>query len=123
MEEQQPARLSDILNYEPEQHITKEEMAWIRATFQNQQAINIIRKVMLPYAKDLPIEEMTNDLWFRGGADWASLPEGEIKSVIVARQETIKWIMNGLIQLKMMANVPEESPDEQERRRLKDSTK
>jgi hypothetical protein len=54
----QPARLKDIINYEPERYLSEEELAWIRATFAgNRKAITTLRKLFLPTVTDLPIEE------------------------------------------------------------------
>lgn len=124
MSEQQPAQLRDVLNYNPEEYLNEDDKAWIRATFKdNPRAVQTIRKLFIPNAMDLPVEEMTNDVWFQGGVDWAMLPESEVKSLIVGRQESIKRVMNGLVQLKMYANLSPKTPDEREAEAKKNSSK
>jgi hypothetical protein len=116
--------LRDLINYEAEPYLNNADMQWIRETFKdNNRAINILRKCFMPTVLDLPVEEMMNDLWFKGGFDPALVPEENIKSLIVARQDVIKFIMGGLINLKQIANMEIESPMNAELRRKKDSSK
>lgn len=124
MSEQQPAQLRDVLNYDPEDYLTEADKSWIRATFKdNPRAIQTIRKLFLPNVLDLPVEEMTNDVWFQGGVDWASMPAEHAHQLVVARQDTIKRVMNGLVQLKMYANLQAKTPDQVEAEAKKNSSK
>lgn len=121
--QQQPARLKDVLNYEPDKYLSDAEMEWIRATFlKNPLAITTLRKLFLPTVYDLPVEEMQNDI-FMFGIDWRSLPNEEAKSMAAARQDAISIIMNGLVKLQMFANLPVENPDERERKARINSSK
>ena len=116
--------LTDLLNYEPENYLNDGEVKWIKDTFKgNRMALNILRKILLPTALDLPIELLVQDSWFKGGADYSMLPEKEAKSIICARQDAIKFISGGLIALKNIAEEAEESPQQAALRREKDSPK
>lgn len=124
-EPQRAASLRDVLNYNPEQYLSDDELALIRSTFKdNPRLIAVVRKVMLPTISDpeLPIEEIANDSLL-AGVDWQSMPAEHVKAVLQGRQEAIKFIAGGLIKLKMFANSGEESPYSAELRRKKDSTK
>jgi hypothetical protein len=125
MAEQQKASLRDVINYAPEQYLSEEELSTIRSTFRgNDKLIKILRKIMLPSALDLelPIEEVGSDIWMVD-KDFASMPNEEIKTIAVGRQDAIKFIFGGLIKLKVLANQAEESEQERAARRAKDSTK
>lgn len=125
MAEQKPASLRDLIKYEPEKYMTDDEVSLIRSTFRdNPRLIAVLRKVFLPTVQDpaLPVEEIANDIWF-AGKQWDAVPNEQIKSLVVARQEAIKFIMGGFISLKQLANTSEESEMEAALRRSKDSTK
>lgn len=118
------AGLQDILNYKTEDYMTPEETALIQQVFgKNPALINILRKLMLPSVGDssLPIEQMKDDVWL-AGRDYATIPDAEIKSVVLGRQEAIKFIMGGLIKLKVFASVPVETKAEAAARAKADST-
>lgn len=122
--EETKVTLEDVIGYAPETYFSEDEISWIKGTFRNNpKAINTIRKVFLPTAKDLPVEDLTSDMWFNGGADYSMMPAEHIKSLIVARQDVIKWVMNGLVKLKIFANTVDESPQEKTLRMKKDSAK
>jgi hypothetical protein len=57
------------------------------------------------------------------GKSWTQIPENERASMVLARQEAIEFIVGGLIMLKNLANIKEESPQEKANRREKDSSK
>lgn len=120
----QPARLQDILNYDVDAYFNHMELRLIREVFKNPMVIDVIRKAMLPSVGDpkLPIEELGSDVWLMG-RDYGSIPEHEIKSIVVARQEAIKFVMGGLIKLKVMANSKEETESARAARQEKDSVK
>jgi hypothetical protein len=125
MAEQQKTSLRDVINYSPEQYLSEEELAIIRSTFKgNDRLIKILRKIMVPSAADLelPIEEVGSDVWMLD-KDFAAIPNEEIKTIVVGRQNAIKYIFGGLIKLKVIANQTEESEQERNARRAKDSAK
>jgi hypothetical protein len=122
---EQPSRLQDIINYDPDTYLSEEEVALLRTTFKdNPRLIKLLRKLMVPSVGDaeLPVEEMGNDAWMTM-RDWAQVPADEAKILMVARQEAIKFIFGGIIKIKMLANSAEESPFSKEIRRKQDSTK
>lgn len=123
--DKQRATLSDVLNYDPEQYLNESEVALIRSTFKdNPQLLAVIRKVMLPTISDphLPIEEMASDA-LMANLDFAALPEKEIKSIVLARQDALKFIVGGLVKLKVFAASTDETPYQKALRRKKDSSK
>lgn len=114
-----------VLNYEPESFFTEEEKALVRSTFKdNPRLLTVLRKYLLPSVgiTELPLEEMQNDIWLQG-REWAQIPADEAKILMVARQEAIKFVQNGIVRLKMAANTPERSKEEIELQRRKDSAK
>lgn len=119
-----PARLEDVLNYEAETYFSKDEMTLIRTTFRDPRVLKVVRKALMPSVGDreMPIEDLGSDLWLMG-RDYGSIPDAEIKSIVLARQDAIKFIMGGLIKLKVMANSKEETSAEAMLRRGKDSLK
>jgi hypothetical protein len=125
MEQNNQVSLRDVLNYEAEQYLSEDEIDWIRQTFKgNTKAINIIRKCFIPVMHDLPVEELMNDVWFKGGFDPALIPENELKSIIIGRQETLKFVMGGLVNLKALAHSEQlETETEKALRKKKDSTR
>lgn len=107
-EQKKSANLQDLLNYKVDTHIVQEDLEVLRGAFASYPELaKIIRKVMLPSVGDtsLPPEEMASDIWLNG-MDWSQVSVEEAKALIVARQLTIKFIMGGLIKLKILA-VPE----------------
>lgn len=119
------AQLKDILNYNPDAYLSQEDLSLIKNTFGgNPRLIKVLRKILMPVVEDpdMPIEEFSADL-FLTGRDWGSIPNEEVKSLVVAREETMKFVMGGLIKLKVIANQQEDSPEEIKERRKKDSTK
>ena len=71
---------------------------------------------------ELPIEQMGQDCWMVD-KDFSGMQECEIKSIVLARQDTIKFVLGGLVKLKILANTEEEKPEDRAERRRKDSTK
>lgn len=125
MSEQQKATLQDVLNYDADSYLSEDEIDLIRRTFKgNDKLIKVIRKILMPVLEDpdLPIEEMQGDL-FLTSIDWATIPSAEVKSIVTARELTAKFILGGLIKLKVIANVKEETPEQIKKRREKDSGK
>lgn len=118
------ATLKDVLNYDPEAYITDEEIDLIRRTFNSRMVINVLRKIFLPTAFDgeIPIENQTMDIYMQG-YKLEQIPADEAKIVMLARQDTIKIIMGGLIKLKSIAASKEETEMEKALRRSKDSVK
>jgi len=122
--EQKKVSLSDVLNYNVDTYLKPEELELICNTFNDPKVLKVLRKMLLPSVGDLdlPLEEMTKDVWLVG-RDYSMIPDGEIKSIVLARQEAIKFIMGGLIQLKVIANTKKETPTEKAWRERKDSSK
>jgi len=124
MAEPQKASLKDVLNYEPEQYLSGEELSLLRSTFKNNpRLIALLRKLLVPTISDpsLPIEQMGDDA-FSAGLDWKNIPADEAKIIATARQEAIKFIFGGLIKIKIIASSDDENPMEAALRRSKDST-
>lgn len=125
MPKEQRVTLKDVINYEPEVYLTKEDMELARTTFKNNPRLfKLLRKVFLPSIgdPDLPIEEISKDAWLNM-REWDAIPQDEVKALVVARQDAIKFIAGGLIVLKMLSNSEEESPFSKELRKKQDSAK
>lgn len=123
--DKQRATLRDVLNYQPELYLSKEEQDLIRNVFKyNPNFLKILRKVFLPSLTDpeLPNEELESDIFLQGRI-WSQIPADEAKILIVARQETAQFIMNGLVKLRVIASTEEETEEEKTTRLKKDSTK
>ena len=123
MEKSQQTKLREMLPYEPDTYLSQEEVRLIQATFKgNEKLLKVLRKLMLPSAFDpeLPIEEMMGDVWMVD-KDFSQLPVGEIKAIVLARQDAIKFILGGLIKLKVISNSVAETPMEAAARRSMDS--
>lgn len=119
------AQLRDVLNYEPEQYLSEDEVALIRSTFKdNKRLLTILRKVLLPTISDpsLPVEEMGHDVYL-AALDWAQIPNEQVKTIMLGRSEAIKFVMGALIKLKVIANSVDESPYQKEIRKRQDSAK
>ena len=119
------ATLKDIINYEPEDYLSKDEIDLIQRTFKgNPLLIKVLRKIFMPTAFDpeLPIEQMGQDSWMVD-KDWSAMPMEEAKALIVARNDTIKFILGGLVKLNVIAHSTEETPAEALERAAKDSAK
>lgn len=126
---EQKATLRDLTKdfYVPDNYLSADEDALIKNTFSGEtgdKLIKILRKIFLPTALDpeLPIEEMGKDVWMVD-KDFAGMPVEQIKTIALARQDTIKFILGSLIELKIRANQKEESPQEKAARLAKDSSK
>ena len=123
--EGQRASLQDVINYIPEQYFSEDELNLIRNTFRGNSALfKVLRKVFIPTISDpeLPIEKFGDD-FFLSGRQYASIPENEIKSIVLAREEALKFIVGGLIQLKNMSNTKVETDEQIKTRLKKDSVK
>lgn len=118
------ATLSDVLNYDPEQELSEQEISLIQNTFRGNNAlIAVLRKVFLPTLSDpsLPIEKFGSDPFLK--QDWSVMPHEHVKAIVLARQDAVKFVLGGLIQLKIIANQQVESEMERALRLSKDSTK
>jgi len=123
--QEQKATLRDVINYEQESYINDNDIAVIQSTFKdNPRLLHVLRKVFLPSIGDpeLPVEEISKDAWLNM-TDWAMMPADQVKPLIVARSEAIKFVAGGLIQLKIIANSGAKSIQELREIRKKDSTK
>lgn len=121
MPEPQKQKLEDVLNYKPPSRISDEDLATITAAFKgNDKLVAAIKRVMIPsiFETEAP-EFMGTDRWM--DLDFAPMQSAEVKSVVLARQWTIKFICGGLIQMKIIANQGVESPISKELRDQKNS--
>jgi hypothetical protein len=119
------ASLQDVINYRPDQYYTDDEISLIRSTFKdNPRLIQVLRKALLPTFADpaMPIEELGNDVWLVSRS-WDQIPQDEVKALIVARQEAIKFIAGALIALQVTANQREMTPMEKAAKDAADSVK
>lgn len=112
--------------YKPEVYFSDAEEDLIRRTFAgNNELFRVLRKVFMPTALDpeLPIEEMSKDAWLID-KDFSMMQGEEVKATVLARQDSIKFVLGGLVKLKIMAHTKrDETPDQKEARRKADSTK
>lgn len=127
MTDGKPARLEDMLSYKPESYLSDDELSLIQSTFSGTNGaklIKILRKILMPTISDpsLPIEEFGKDM-FMGQFDFKQTATEEVKPIVLGIQLATKAIMGGLIMLKSMGNVKEESDQEKKARLAKDSTK
>jgi hypothetical protein len=125
MSEPAKANLRDVLNYEIESYITRDDVKIIREHFKDNPALmRVVRKVFMPTISDgeLPVEEVGKDMWF-AGVDFGSLTKDEAYVRILARQEAIKFIAGGMMSLKQISNITEEDDLNRAARRAKDSVK
>lgn len=111
------------LNYQPKLLFSKEEVKLLKQTFggTDNQLMTLLRKIFLPSLLDpeVPDEYMSNDLLI--DIDFKPIPNEEVKSIVLARQEMIKWVRGSLVRLRQLANQPdEESPQDKEKRLSKD---
>lgn len=123
MAEPRPVQLRDVLPYEPETYLTESDLKWIQDVFRgDERGIKILRKLFLPTALDpeLPIEEISGDAWM-ANIDFTQMQVGEVKAIVLGRQDAIKFVIGGLLKLKVIANQKEETPQNREIRRAKDS--
>lgn len=121
----QRARLEDVLNYKPEHYFSDGELALIRNTFSgNPGLMKVLRKVLIPTIHDpeLPIEQFGDDL-FLVGRNYDQIPDGEIKSIVLARQDAIKFIAGALVKLQVIANTKELTPEQRAVIEKKNSSK
>lgn len=121
------ASLSDVINYTPESYFSDDEIALIRTSFngpQGMRLLKVVRKVLVPSISDpdLPIEELGKD-FFMGVIDFKTLLADEVKPAVMGVQLAMKAIMGGLIQLKQIANIKEETEAEKKNRMEKNSTR
>lgn len=127
MENTNKVRLEDVLHYTPESYFSDDEMELVRNSFNGTAGVKllkVIRKIMLPTIADpdLPIEEINKDV-FLSGIDMQATAAEHLKPIVLGRQEAVKFVVGGLILLKQMANIKEETPENRAMRRAKDSTK
>lgn len=104
MPEQKKASLRDVINYEADTFLSEDEVSLIRNVFADQKVIRVLRKVLLPSVNDpsLPPEEINMDMWL--DRDYSQIPNEQIKSIVLARQEAIKFVMGGIVKLKVLAS-------------------
>lgn len=128
---QPPASLDDVLGavegYQREEYYTADEMSWLRQTFggvQGGKNVNTLRKIFLPTLHDigLPIEQLLNDVWMLD-VNFKDVPGEQIKPIVMGRQEALKFIMNGLVKIKVLGSTGSKTKEQIAADRAKDSTK
>lgn len=112
------------MNYAVKDRITPEDKEILKVAFGDEKVFGILKKIIIPsYADESTPFEMTGaDVWLMG-RDWSSMPVEEIKALVVAREDTIKYFGGALTYIKTIVNETEETPQNREARRAKDSTK
>lgn len=109
MAEKQPSplQIKDLVpqNYVTEEYFSQDEIKLLQSVFGgNSQLIGLLRKLFIPTIHaDLPIEDFANDI-FGKGLDFKSIPNEEIKSIVLGRQEAIKFVLDGLVRLKVIVS-------------------
>lgn len=119
------SKLEDILNYDPGNYFSDQEIGLIQSTFHDNPAlINLLRKILLPTLGDpeMPIEQYGNDVYLTS-REWAQIPADEAKVLMVARQDAIKFVAGGLIRLKVIAQSRRPSDQEAAAKAAADSAK
>lgn len=99
-------------------------MELLRSTFAgNKKLAKALRKLFLPSIGDpeLPLESMGTDVWL-SGINYAQIPDSEIKAVVLARQDAIKFVAGAFIKLGVIANSPAETAQEKSLRMKQDSS-
>lgn len=123
---EQKLTIEDILGESNQYYLSEEEAKLIRSTFhKNPRLLRAVQKVFLPniFDDEMPPEQIVaQDPWLTG-KQWDIIPADEAKILVVARQDFIKWVANGLTRLKAIANQSDESIEEMSRRNAKNSTK
>lgn len=117
--------IEDVLGETFETYLTVEDAEIIRTAFKgNKKLFRALSKIFIPTIQDPEMvpESMAEDFWM-SGKQWDMIPADEAKALIVARQDAIKHVMGGMIRIKAIASVKDESMQEVANRRLKDSSK
>lgn len=108
--------------YELPLRITKEDKQLLRQAFRGNDALmKVMIKMFLPtgFDPDLPVEYIS-DIW--GDRDFAAIPNDEVKAIVLARQDLIKYVRGTLSQIKLYANTVEETADDVMKRIQKNSS-
>lgn len=103
--------------------ISKEEVQLLSQHFKgNDGLLKLLRKIFVtPYNFDAPIGQTVDPL--TSGRNFADIPIEEVKVLVVARQESLRVIENGLVQIQFLANRIDKTPDELEAESRKNSAK
>lgn len=118
------ARIEDVVGYDVQSELTEAEMSLIRNTFKDNPALfTVLRKVFAPSVGDLglPIEKMGADPFMK--VDWKQVQSDEAKAIVLGIQNAYKFVLGGLIQLKVLAQSPVETEQEKKLRLQKNSNK
>ncbi len=119
--------IDEIVGYKADTYISEKEIKTIQSVFggpQGKEILAILRKIMLPTVLDpnLPIEEMGKDM-FMQRVDFTTLSVEESKAISMGLQLTIKTVLGGLIQLKQLAMIQEETAADKAERIARNSNK
>lgn len=114
--EKSPLQLKDVLpnNYDATDYFSQDEIQWIQMVLGTPLAIKILRKIFLPTVHDpeLPIEEFAKDI-FGKDLNYLSMDANNVKAIVQGRQEAVKFIMDGLIRIKVIASFKEQKGGKQ----------
>lgn len=102
--------------------MTEEELHLIQSTFKdNDKLLKLLRKVFLPeYDADAPLGQVI-DLWMT--VDLANLSPRDAEIRIWARNMLITHIEGQLMQLNLLSNMKDESPEDRAKRIKADSSR
>lgn len=117
--------ISEVLGDAFETYLSVEDAELIHTAFSgNPRLLRVLQKIFIPTIQDpeMPPESMAEDFWM-SGKQWDNIPADETKALVVARQDTIRHILGGLIRIKAIANTEKLSLQEMAERRKKDSAK
>lgn len=108
----------------PEMRFTEQEIATLRATFKgNLPLVKLMRKVFLPpYDPSAPIGQTVDSIWM-GLDQLAQMNPQDREMIILTQIRMNNLIERGLLQLQVLSEMEEESPEQIESRRKKDSAK
>jgi len=115
---------NDLTQELSEPYYTKEEIEWIKNTFKgNKFALKTLRKFFIPTLNNAaPIGEL-REFWTDDLELLSRMPPQDRDIFILARIKTIKHIESVLSQLRVIAEVEDESEEQKEERKRKDSVK
>jgi hypothetical protein len=117
--------IEEVLGETFETYLTTEEAEVIRDAFRgNKKLLKALQKIFLPTVQDpeMPAESMAEDFWM-SGKQWDNIPADECKALVVARQDTIKHVLGGILRIKAIMNVQDGDLQKIADKRRKDSAK
>lgn len=96
------------------------ELQLIKATFSSESLLRLLRKVFLPpFDYDAPLGQAV-DVWLTLNLEQMTPYDREL--AILARTKLITYVERRLLDLQILAGMPEETLEERAKRQAKDST-